>query len=192
MTRRHASAIAAAAIALALAPTAARAERPTTLAMGLSGTAEGGNAPWAYTLPASIEVATQVSGDVWWRATAGFGVGVRPDDGDGHVFAIRTGPQLQHCPSARWCVGASAEVGWGHARWDLTWREGPLTIDDLHVEARLRGAVALTQSDRVMIEASVGPRVRYNLRASDMFGPVGVESAPVRGLAAGVALVIRN
>lgn len=182
---------------LLVAPRLAHADRPTTLAMGLSGVAEGRGGASVLALPASIEVATAAHGQLWWRAGASFGVASMTDDGDGHVFSLRTGPHVQHCGAPTWCIGASVELGWGHARWNFTDRDQPLTLDDVHVEARLRAAFALTP--RVLVEASAGPRLRLPVRAADMSGPVALDTGPAplsssatRGGTIGLALVVRN
>lgn len=186
------------AIAAAVGPREAIAEqRPTAISMGMSGTVE--DAPFAQTilgLPVTIDVGTLVSGELWWHASASFGVGEAIDEGDGHVFELHTGPRVQHCWNARrLCLGASLELGWGHSRWNLASRDDALSYDDLQLEARARASIALTPSGQVLLEASAGPRARYYLRGGSSASPMSFDriDAPLaRGVAAGLALVVRN
>jgi hypothetical protein len=168
--------------------------RPSSISMGVSATAEG--APFNHGmlgLPVSIDAGTLIDGEIWWHATASFGAANAPEEGDGHTFELRTGPRVQHCWGGRFCVGAGVEAGWGHSRWDISSIDGALSYDDVHVEARVRAAVALSSSGLVLLEISGGPRARYYLRASDEMGPIEhIDEDVTRGGALGIALVVRN
>lgn len=196
---RVAGLVAAIAIAAAAAAAPAAAERrPATIGMGVSGTAEtsfyGGR---ALGIPVSIDAGAQVQGELWWHGSASFGassashLGDGAEIGEGHTFELRTGPHVLHC-RGRYCAGASLELGWGHARWTLGAGDEERSLDDVHLEARLRGAVALSDSGKVLLEASVGPRVRWYLRAADAGGMDRPMPDTLRGGVAGLALIVRN
>jgi len=172
----------------ALAAPAIGDPRPASLAMGVSGTVE--RAPFTTTtlvgLPISIDAGAQVDGELWWHAVAGFGSGADAQDGRGHTFSLVTGPRMQHCWTVRACVAAGVELGWGHSTWDGV-DAAPRSFDDVTIDARARVAYSLTPSGQVAVEVSAGPRARYygRLDAMDL-------TAWARGLAGGVALVVRN
>lgn len=187
--------LSAAVLGLVIAPAWGVAEprRPTSISMGVSGAVEG--APFAreaVALPVTIDVGTVVDGDFWWHGSASFGATSTPDGIDGHDFDLRTGPRWVRCWT-RYCAGAGVELGWGHSRWALG--GGSVTYDDFQIEGRVRASVALSPSGLVQLEASAGPRVRYYLRGEstgDTLATDPIDHALNRGVAAGVALVVRN
>lgn len=180
---------------IALAPPLAAAERrPTAISMGVSATVE--QPPFAAQvrgLPVAVDAGTVVKGELWWHASASFGAADAPDGSAGHTFDLRTGPRLQRCWDRQLCVGASLELGWGHSRWNMSTRTGAWSYDDLQLEARVRAAVALSPTGRVLLEVSGGPRARYYLRGADDTGArAELDAALARGVAAGLALIVRN
>lgn len=181
-------------IALGLcAPTAARADRPATVAMGIGASLESTPVGVrAVATPISLDAGAALAAPLWWHVTASFGAATLADNqGDGHLFGLRTGPRLERCWDGTTCLGAGVELGWGHARWAAMDDTSTVTRDGLDLTAALHAAVAIDPRRKVFLAATAGLTGRYALRTDD---PTRWATGDRLDTAAsvGVAFVVRN
>lgn len=179
-------------VLVALAPVA-RADRPAQVGFGLGASVETTPVGTrALAAPISIELGGEVVAPLWWRVTASFGSASLADDhGDGYQFALRTGPAVERCWGGTVCAGASAALGWGHARWTMMDAAPSITRDGVDVDARASLAVAIDPGRRVFLAGVAGPTLHYAVRTDDPGRQVTGDRTDL-GLLLGVALVIRN
>jgi len=181
-------------IALGLvAPTAARADRPATVAMGIGASVESTPVgARAVATPISLDAGAALAAPLWWHVTASFGAATLADQrGDGHLVAVRTGPRLERCWDGTTCLGAGLELGWGHARWAAMDEVATVTRDSLDLGAALHAAVAIDPRRKVFLAATAGLTGRYAVRTDD---PTRWATGDRLDTAAtiGVAFVVRN
>ncbi|MBL8620888.1 MAG: hypothetical protein JNK64_06275 [Myxococcales bacterium] len=176
-----------------LAPAAARADRPATVAMGIGASVE--STPLgvrAVATPISLDAGAALAAPLWWHVTASFGSATLADhQGDGHLFGLRTGPRLERCWDGTTCLGAGLELGWGHARWAAMDATSTVTRDGLDLGATLHAAVAIDPRRKVFLAATAGLAARYAVRTDD---PARWATGDRLDTAAsvGVAFVVRN
>ena len=193
MTRRPLAAIVAlAALTITGGVAPAAAERPAAVALGLGASVESTPAGVrAVAVPVSIELSAALAAPLWWRATASFAA-LRLDDdrGEGHSFALRTGPVIERCWNGTLCVGGGAALGWGHRRFTLAPAELELTVDGLDAEARLSTSIAIDARRKVFLAGHATATARYAMATSAMI-PTMTSSLDL-GTSLTIALVVRN
>ncbi len=179
-------------VLLAIAAAPAAAQRPAAVGLGLGASVESTPAGVrAVAVPVSIELSAAVAAPLWWRATATF-ASLRLDDarGDGHSFALRTGPAVERCWDGTLCVGAGVDLGWGHRRFALGPDAAALTVDGLDAEARLSTSLAVDRRRKVFLAGHAAVAARYAVTTSAAV-PTMTSSLDL-GTSLTIALVVHN
>ena len=117
---------------------------------------------------------------------------MRLDDerGDGHSFALRTGPAVERCWNGTLCVGAGVALGWGHRRFTLAPTDLEFTVDGLDAEARLSTSIAIDARRKVFLAGHATATARYAVATSATIPTM--TSSPDLGAMLAIALVVRN
>ena len=178
---------------VAAAPAAAWAERPATVALGIGASVDSTPVgARAVTAPVTIDVGAAVVAPLWWHASATFGAGALADDlGDGHSFALRTGPRLARCWGGDLCLGLGADAGWSHGRWTMRADAATVTADGAEISAQVHAALAIDARRKVFLAAAAGPTLRYAVAIDDAAGWAMGDRVDT-GLAVGLRLLVRN